>query len=63
MQENTIHLINLFYLGSAVIYNEEEVDFTARWKVLLQKEENSSLFSSWTGTILISFCAGPDPNK
>lgn len=62
MQEKTVHLINLFYLDSAVIYNEEEVDFPASWKVLLQKEENSSLFSSCTGTIL-SFCVEPDPRK
>lgn len=29
MQEKTVHLINLFYLDSAITYNEEEVDFPA----------------------------------
>lgn len=64
MQEKTVHLINLFYLDSAITYNEEEVDFPASWKImLLQKEANSSLFSSWMSVILISFCGAPHPSK
>lgn len=51
-------------LDSAITYNEEEVDFPASWKImLLQKEANSSLFSSWMSVILISFCGAPHPSK